>query len=369
MNDSEGVIFVSINYRLGLFGWLGGGGITPNLGLYDQLTAFNWVQQYIGLFGGDPEQVTLMGESAGASSILHQITSYGGNGTVPFSRAILQSPAFQLNLNLTEAYDDTLARASNLTNATVATASALAALDAATLQAVNADVVLAAGQGFFAYGPAPDGTYVPAEPQVLLYEGRFHADVAVVAAHNSLEAAPFVSSDIATEADVAAQLEASFPAASNATRAYILDVLYPAADYASEFLRAVQIASDSAFSCATRHLALARGNDSYNYLFAYPPGYHAQDTPYTFFNGDTSTSDDGLPVDAALARALQDYIVGFALAGDPNDSPAGAALEFPKYGSNATVLEIAYEGLNTTRDDMDNDRCTWWQLALVEGLV
>lgn len=369
LNDSEGIIFVSINYRLGLFGWLGGGGITPNLGLHDQLTAFNWVQEYIGLFGGDPDQVTLIGESAGASSILHQITSYGGNGTVPFNRAILQSPAFQLNLNLTEAYDDTLTQASNLTNASITTASALAALDSATLQLVNADVVLAAGQGFFGYGPAPDGTYVPAVPQVLLYEGRFHDDVAVIAAHNSLEAAPFVLSSIATEADVVAQLQANFPEASNATLTYLLDVLYPAADYASEFLRAVQIASDSAFSCSTRYLALAKGNDTYNYLFAYPPGYHGEDTSYTFFNGDTSTLDNGYPVDPELAYALQDYIVGFAITGDPNDSPAGAALEFPKYGSNATVLEFAYEGLNTTHDDMDNARCTWWQLALVEGLV
>lgn len=95
----------------------------------------------------------------------------------------------------------------------------------------------------------------------------------------------------------------------------------------------------------------------------------AEDVSYTFFNGDTTTLDDGLAVVAELAYALQDYIVGFALTGNPNDSPAGAALEFPIYGSNATVLEFAYTGLLTTKDDMDNDRCPWWQEAFVQGLV
>lgn len=379
LNDNAGIIFVSINYRLGLFGWLGDGGITPNLGLYDQLVAFDWVQEYIHLFGGDPDQVTVMGESAGAASILHHITSYGGGDTtttttttdtLPFQQAIIQSPAFQININLTENYDLTLAEASNQTGASVASLADLAALDAEALHAINFDVVLGAGEGYFVYGPAPDGTYVPALPQALLYEGRFHADVAVVAAHNSLEAAPFVSTDIATDADVAAQVARTFPAASDATRAYLLDVLYPASDYGgSQFLRAVQIASDSSFACSTRFLALAKGNDSYNYLFAYPPGYHAEDLPYTFYDGDATSSDDGYPVDADLAYALQDYIVGFTISGDPNGSPAGPSLAFPKYGSNATVLEFASTGLLTTRDDMDNDRCTWWQQAMVEGLV
>lgn len=313
-----------------------------------------------------------MGESAGGSSILHHITSYGGNSTAPpFHQAILQSPAFQININLTENFALTLSEASNLTSsAAVTSAAGLAALDAAALQQVNAAAVLGAPEGYFTYGPAPDGTYVPALPQVLLRDGRLHRGVAVVAAHNALEAAPFVSpADVATDAGVAAQLARTFPAASAATRAYVLDVLYPAPAYASPFLRAVQIASDSSFACATRFLALAAGNDTYNYLFSYPPGYHAEDTSYTFYNGDAGALVDGYPVDVDLAYALQDYIVGFTISGDPNGSPAGPALEFPKYGSNATVLEFASTGLLTTRDDMDNDRCPWWQEAMAEGLV
>lgn len=228
---------------------------------------------------------------------------------------------------------------------------------------------------------------------MLLYEGRFHKDVKVMAAHNSLEAAPFISTSISTVDDLVAVLKTSYPAASNATVNTVL-TLYPASAYSnSSFLRAVQIASDSQFSCSTRFLSLALDNQTYNYLFAYPPGYHgkktrrvpslalecravtdsqpseAEDTSYTFFNGDTSTLDDGYAVNAALAYALQDYIVGFTISGAPDGSPAGTALEFAMYGSNATVVEFAASGLLTTTDDMANDRCSWWQEAYVQGLV
>lgn len=367
INDNDGAIFVSINYRLGLFGWLGSGGITPNLGLYDQRVAFEWVQKYIGLFGGDAARVTAIGESAGATSILHHITAYGGEGSLPFAQGIIQSPAFQFNLNLTTAYEATLTEATNTTGKAVTNASELASLDSETLKSINFGAVLEAPQGQFTYGPAPDGTYVPALPQVLLAEGRFHSNVNVMAAHNSLEAAPFLPSTIANEADLIEALTASFPEVANLT--HVLDTLYPAADYPNDFFRGVQLIGDVDFSCTTRYLALALDNQTHNYIFAVPPGYHAQDTAYTFFNGDTSTLNDGVAVDADLAHALQDYIVGFAASGVPSDNPAGTALEFPVYGEDATVVKITAEGLVLGTDDMANERCAWWQQAMVEGLV
>ncbi|KAI3396190.1 hypothetical protein diail_393 [Diaporthe ilicicola] len=367
INDDDGVISVSINYRLGLFGWLGGGCITPNLGLYDQRVAFDWVQKYIGLFGGDPARVTAIGESAGATSILHHITAYGGEGSLPFAQGITQSPAFQFNLNLTSAYEATLTEATNVTGKAITDASELASLDSETLKDINFGTVLEAPQGRFTYGPVPDGTYVPALPQVLLAEGKFHSNVNVMAAHNSLEAAPFVSSTIASEAELIEALTASFPEIANIT--YILDTLYPASEFASEFLRGVQFVGDVDFSCTTRYLALALANQTHNYIFAVAPGYHAEDTAYTFFNGDTSTLNDGVAVDPALAHALQDYIVGFAATGVPADNPAGTALEFPVYGNDAAVVRITAEGLVVGTDDMANKRCAWWQQAMVDGIV
>lgn len=78
--SNNGVIYVSLNYRLGAFGFLSGptfqsySNTTANAGLHDQRFALNWVKQHIHVFGGDPNRVTVFGESAGAGGIMHQIT-------------------------------------------------------------------------------------------------------------------------------------------------------------------------------------------------------------------------------------------------------------------------------------------------------
>lgn len=268
---------------------------------------------------------------------------------------------------MTDAYEATLTEATNITGQDISNVSELASLDSDALKAINFGAVKAAPKGQFTYGPAPDGTYVPAIPQVLLAQRRFHSNVSVMAAHNSLEAAPFVPSTIDSEADLIEALTASFPEVTNMTE--ILETLYPADAYPSQFLRGVQLVGDVYFSCTTRYLALALENRTHNYIFAVPPGYHAQDTAYTFFNGDTSTLNDGVAVDPALAAVLQDYIVGFAATGVPGDNPAGTAPEFPSYGEDAAVVQITSGGIIAGNDDMANDRCAWWQQAMVEGLV
>ena len=79
IGDDGPIVYVSMNYRLGAFGWSSGpsfeaaGGVS-NVGLYDQRMALEWVRHYIHLFGGDGDDITVIGESAGGSSIMHQIT-------------------------------------------------------------------------------------------------------------------------------------------------------------------------------------------------------------------------------------------------------------------------------------------------------
>lgn len=89
------IIFVSFNYRLGVFGMMAGSAIrqanATNLGLHDQRQALAWVQENIGAFGGDPSRVTVMGESAGALSIGHHLHAHGGRDDGLFSAAITQS--------------------------------------------------------------------------------------------------------------------------------------------------------------------------------------------------------------------------------------------------------------------------------------
>ena len=87
------VVVVAVNYRLAALGWLHVPGQTANVGLLDQEAAIDWVMDNIDALGGDPERVTLMGQSAGASSICAMLAR-----RPRFSRAILQSAALGLSL-------------------------------------------------------------------------------------------------------------------------------------------------------------------------------------------------------------------------------------------------------------------------------
>lgn len=85
----HGLVVVSVNYRLGAFGFLWVDGGDANCGLADQLAALRWVRAHVAAFGGDPANVTVAGESAGAGSVLHLLPAAAGQGLV--ARAIVQS--------------------------------------------------------------------------------------------------------------------------------------------------------------------------------------------------------------------------------------------------------------------------------------
>jgi para-nitrobenzyl esterase len=90
------VIVVTVTYRLGLFGYLGGvPGRPANLGLLDQLAAFRWVQRNIVAFGGDPQRVTAFGQSAGGDAVAHLLATPGAAGLI--GRAIIQSAPLGLS--------------------------------------------------------------------------------------------------------------------------------------------------------------------------------------------------------------------------------------------------------------------------------
>jgi para-nitrobenzyl esterase len=94
---NQGIVVVSINYRLGVLGWLAHPelsaesptGISGNYGLLDQIEALRWVQRNIGSFGGDPSNVTIAGESAGALSVMYLMAAPSARGL--FSKAIAES--------------------------------------------------------------------------------------------------------------------------------------------------------------------------------------------------------------------------------------------------------------------------------------
>lgn len=87
--SEQRVIVVTVTYRLGLFGYLGGDGRPANLGLMDQVAALRWVHRNIAAFGGDPGRVTAFGQSAGGDAVAHLMATPGADAL--FQRAIIQS--------------------------------------------------------------------------------------------------------------------------------------------------------------------------------------------------------------------------------------------------------------------------------------
>lgn len=230
VSGSDGVVFVSINYRLGAFGFLSGPTLqsdgTANAALYDQRLALQWIQHNIHLFGGDAKRVTVMGESAGGGSIMHQITAFGGlKGQAPFQQAVMQSPGFQLvpgSFQQQQVFDAFL----KLLN--VSTISEARQLPSSALIAANlAQVGLQSAYGLFTYGPVVDGLFTPALPGKLLLQGSYDKDLKIMVGHNADEGLLFTSPAATNNSALPAQLLTDFPDIDPAISSYIQNVLYP----------------------------------------------------------------------------------------------------------------------------------------------
>ncbi|KAJ4365578.1 hypothetical protein N0V83_008198 [Neocucurbitaria cava] len=368
-NASNGdVIYVSMNYRLGALGWQAGpsyqaeGGVS-NLGLYDQRFALEWVQNYIHLFGGDKNRVTVFGESAGGGSIMHQITAYGGlKGKAPFQQAVPQSPGWQqISSNVQQ--EDTYSKFLNLTN-TSSLAELRALPSEAVIRANFQQVTYDSAWGTFTYGPVVDGNFVPQQPGQLLAQGRFDQDVRVMVGHNANEGTYFTPPYIHSEEALIAQLRLAYPYAPQQSVDEITQVLYPPVfdgsyGYTDQYSRASLIISESVFTCNTNYLSTALKNETYSYLFAVPPAFHGFDVPYTYYDGGALSPLSVL--NRTVAIALQDFIASFAEEGAPE---AAGIRQFNMYGPDASVLELNVTGIEEVRDSNANARCAWWQKAL-----
>jgi carboxylesterase type B len=151
-------IFVVGNYRLSALGFLGGsrfireGGV-PNVGFWDQRTVHEWIQTNIHLVNGDPNQVSLWGESAGAGSVMHHLTAGGGKLKPLFRRAFVQSPwnvpKYNLAGNLDQQYHD-LGKALKCTGENIL--SCLRKVSAGTLRTAVDQLVANVPFGQFGFG-------------------------------------------------------------------------------------------------------------------------------------------------------------------------------------------------------------------------
>ncbi|KAJ5976536.1 hypothetical protein N7481_010243 [Penicillium waksmanii] len=353
--SKQSVIYVAMNYRLGAFGFLAGPSLqtngTANVGLLDQRFALQWVQKYIHLFGGDPNRVTVFGESAGGGSIMHQITAYGGrNGRSPFQQAISMSPGFY---PLPGNYAPEVSLQQFLKAANVSTVQEARQLSSAALIQANSEVVSLAPYGSFIFGPSVDGDLIPAMPGKLLLQGSFD--------HKGLT---FANPAIANDSAFAAAIKSWLPTASEAIVSYLATTLYPpifdgSQDYTTMLSRVALAIGEMEIACNAGFLAQAfSGLGSRAYLFSVPPGRHGTDTPYAFY---TSGPFPGVE-NGTLAMILQDYFTQFAVTGDPNIP--GITPNFPLYGKESTVLNMNSTFISPLPDPAANPRCSWWQEAL-----
>jgi para-nitrobenzyl esterase len=167
---NHGIVVVTINYRLGIPGLLYLGDLLGdefahgNACLLDQVAALAWVRDNIAGFGGDPTNVTVMGESAGSVSVAHLFAMPAANGL--FQRAILQSGAINL---IPRTRADATAFATEVAAHLGVTPRDLLDIDVAKLVAAQNHISLTRGLG--AFSPFVDGTTIPTSPLALVAGG------------------------------------------------------------------------------------------------------------------------------------------------------------------------------------------------------
>jgi para-nitrobenzyl esterase len=348
---ARGAIVVSINYRLGVLGYMAhpalsaesSAGVSGNYGLLDQIAALQWLKTNIGAFGGDAGNVTIAGESAGALSILYLMASPEARGL--FHKAILQSGYMISTPSLKEARHGEIP-------AEVMGAGVAAALGAADLQALRAidPVALtdgAAKAGYFPWGTV-DGKVLPRQ-LVDTFDRGEQAPVPVLAGFNIGEIRSLRMLAPPPPASAAAYEAAIRERYGDLADAWLKR--YPAQDLAEAILATPR---DAMYGWTAERIAVKQtglGQNAYLYLFdhGYPAaseaglhGFHAAEIPYVFGTAsDTPPYWPKIPDtldERRFAAAMGDYWVSFARTGKPE--AAGQAAWRP-YGADAAFMAFA----------------------------
>jgi para-nitrobenzyl esterase len=347
----KNVIVVSINYRLGILGYLGhpalsaesAEGISGNYGLLDQIAALDWVKRNIGAFGGDAGNVTIAGESAGGLSVMYLMASPRARGL--FHKAIAESAYMVSTPELKQtAHGTPSAEAAGTQAMTV-----LGAADLPALRAMDAEKLTdtAAAKGYGPWG-AIDGKILTRQ-LVDTWDRGEQAPVPVLAGFNSGEIRSLRVLLPPAPANAAAY-EAVIRSRYGDLADYYLG-LYPSRTIDESMLANTR---DALYGWTSTRLAIGQtaiGQRGYLYLFdhGYPAAddnglhaFHASELPYVFGTaGQTPPYWPKVPdtlAERRLSDAMMSYWVSFATTGDPvaKGQPA-----WQPYGKDANYMAFA----------------------------
>nr|AJP62553.1 carboxylesterase [Oxya chinensis] len=398
----RGVVMVSFNYRLGVLGFLStGDSVVPgNAGLKDQVLALQWVQRNIRAFGGDPDKVTVFGESAGGCSTSHMFLSPAAKGL--FSAVIMESGQASANWtvepvprqkayrlaaalgfqagNLTQQEEDqrlaAFLRAANHEDLTVDDSRALSDFEQRRFSPVAWQPVVE---------PPSAGAVLVEPPVDILREGRY-SHVPVMTGVTSADGSVFVEmSGVMESESVAADLNENFTSLvgsllprptreEQAAAAQQLEGFY----FGDQGLSQEQpqaiydLLSDLYFIQDTQAFARAVANTSslpiYFYYFDYD-GYgateygmaHAQESHYLFMQEEGGPNKDPESDDWKVLQLLITLWTNFAKYRDP--APSGNPVTWEKYSSEASNylhMQLEFE----TKEDLLHDRTELWKQIL-----
>ena len=395
-NSNMSLVTVSMTYRAGSLGFLAGKEIQDggdfNNGLRDQRQVLKWVKDNIGRFGGDPDHVTVGGQSAGAGSVLQHLVASKGENQGLFHAAIMESPS----LPPTRPFEAQQYQYNGLVNRTGCadkddTLACLRAVPVEELlkQTINEPFPEAAGgPPVFPYQPVIDGDFVTGVPVKSVSDGKM-VKVPILLGHVADEGAIFAPHGLRDQKGTTNFIKNNYPALSTEHmdqygEKYAFDPAKPApkdpiTDFDTQFWRRASLAyGETRYACPTAYMAGLFGTPTWGYEYAGP------DTNQKKANAAGATH--GAELEAVwgvanidrpradlktLGPQIQGYWASFVRFHDPNPGRAPGAPQWDKWtGRNRMELTILGGGAGMANlTDAQADRCEWLRSIAIDTML